>query len=116
MTGGMDKYWIIPRVGDKELLRIGHQLAPCSLINSSSYVLTQSSLPATTNTWIIFVKVRYGLLVSVCPVCCMVVVSFPSEVKVGGPRRARRAELWEGSQMLPGTYTSIIHMFLFVTL
>ena len=37
MTGGMDKYWIIPRVGDKELPRVGHQLASCSLINS--YVL-----------------------------------------------------------------------------
>ena len=24
MTGGMDKYWIIPRVGDKELPRVGH--------------------------------------------------------------------------------------------
>ena len=30
----MAKYWIIPRVGDKELLRVGHQLASCSLINS----------------------------------------------------------------------------------
>ena len=37
MTGGMAKYWIIPRVGDKELPRIGHQLASCSLLNS--YVL-----------------------------------------------------------------------------
>ena len=34
MTGGVDKYWIIPRVGDKELLGVGHQLASCSLINS----------------------------------------------------------------------------------
>ena len=34
MTGGMDKYWIIPRVGDKELPRVGHQLASCSLIIS----------------------------------------------------------------------------------
>ena len=32
MTGGMDKYWIIPRMGDKELPRVGHQLASCSLI------------------------------------------------------------------------------------
>ena len=24
MTGGMAKYWIIPRVGDKELPRVGH--------------------------------------------------------------------------------------------
>ena len=37
MTGGMAKYWIIPRVGDKELPRAGHQLASCGLINS--YVL-----------------------------------------------------------------------------
>ena len=37
MTDGMDKYWIIPRVGDKELPRVGHQLVSCSLINS--YVL-----------------------------------------------------------------------------
>ena len=32
MTGGMVKYWIIPRVGDKELPRVGHQLASCSLL------------------------------------------------------------------------------------
>ena len=31
------KYWIIPRVGDKLLLRVGYQLASCSLLNS--YVL-----------------------------------------------------------------------------
>ena len=24
MTGGMIKYWIIPRVGNKELPRVGH--------------------------------------------------------------------------------------------
>ena len=24
MTGGMAKYWIIPRMGDKELPRVGH--------------------------------------------------------------------------------------------
>ena len=34
MTGGMAKYWIIPRVGDKELPRVGHQLASCSLLIS----------------------------------------------------------------------------------
>ena len=32
MTGGMAKYWIIPRVGDKELPCVGHQLASCSLL------------------------------------------------------------------------------------
>ena len=32
MTGGMAKYWIIPNVGDKELPRVGHQLASCSLL------------------------------------------------------------------------------------
>ena len=32
MTGGMAKYWINPRVGDKELPRVVHQLASCSLI------------------------------------------------------------------------------------
>ena len=37
MTGGMDKYWIIPRVGDKELPRVGYKLASCSLL--ISYVL-----------------------------------------------------------------------------
>ena len=37
MTGGMAKHWIIPRVGDKELPRVGHQLASCSLL--ISYVL-----------------------------------------------------------------------------
>ena len=37
MTGGMDKYWIIPRVGAKELPRVVHQLASCSLF--ISYVL-----------------------------------------------------------------------------
>ena len=34
MTGGMAKYWIMPRAGDKELPRVGHQLASCSLLNS----------------------------------------------------------------------------------
>ena len=34
MTGGMAKHWSIPRVGDKELPRVGHQLASCSLLNS----------------------------------------------------------------------------------
>ena len=33
----MTKYWIIPRVGDKELPRIGHQLASCSIL--ISYIL-----------------------------------------------------------------------------
>ena len=37
MTGGMAKQWIIPRVGDKELSRVGHQLASCNLL--ISYVL-----------------------------------------------------------------------------
>ena len=37
MKGEMDKYWSIPRMGDKELSRVGHQLASCSLFNS--YVL-----------------------------------------------------------------------------
>ena len=37
MTDGMDKYWIIPREGDKELPRVSHQLASCSLL--ISYVL-----------------------------------------------------------------------------
>ena len=37
MAGGMDKYWIIPRVVDKELPRVGHKLASCSLL--ISYVL-----------------------------------------------------------------------------
>ena len=32
MTDGMAKYWIIPRVGDKELACVGHQLASCSLL------------------------------------------------------------------------------------
>ena len=32
MTGGMDKHW-----GEKELPRVGHQLASCSLL--ISYVL-----------------------------------------------------------------------------
>ena len=32
MTGGMAKYWIIPRFGDKKLPRVGHQLASCSLL------------------------------------------------------------------------------------
>ena len=34
MTGRMAKYWNIPRVGDKELPRVGHQLASCSLLIS----------------------------------------------------------------------------------
>ena len=38
MTSGMAKHWIIPRVGDKELPRVGHQPASCNLL--ISYVLT----------------------------------------------------------------------------
>ena len=38
----MAKYWIIPRVGDKELPRVGHQLASCSLL--ISYVLSFLSI------------------------------------------------------------------------
>ena len=37
LTGGIDKYWISPGVGDKELPRVGHQLVSCSLV--ISYVL-----------------------------------------------------------------------------
>ena len=37
MKDGMDKHWIVPRVEDKELLCVGHQLASCSL--PISYVL-----------------------------------------------------------------------------
>ena len=37
MKDGMDNYWIIPRVEDKKLPRVGHQLASCSLL--SFYVL-----------------------------------------------------------------------------
>ena len=37
MTGRMAKYWIIPKVGDKKLPHVGHQLASCSLL--ISYVL-----------------------------------------------------------------------------
>ena len=32
MTGGMNKYWIIPRVGNKKLSCVGHQLASCSFL------------------------------------------------------------------------------------
>ena len=40
MTGGMAKHWIIPRVGDKEVPRVDHQLASCSFLNS--YVLMKN--------------------------------------------------------------------------
>ena len=43
MTGGMAKYWIIPRMGDKELPRVGHQLASCSLL--IFYVLILLTIP-----------------------------------------------------------------------
>ena len=39
MTRGMAKYWIIPRVGDKELSRVGHQLVSCSLLISYVFML-----------------------------------------------------------------------------
>ena len=39
MKDGMDKYWIIPRVGDKELPCVGYQLASCSFLYS--YVLKE---------------------------------------------------------------------------
>ena len=41
MTSGMDKYWIILKVGDKELPRVGHQLVSCSLFNF--YVLKKEN-------------------------------------------------------------------------
>ena len=44
MTSGMAKYWIIPRVGDKEPPRVGHQLASCSLL--IPYVLIFFLCPA----------------------------------------------------------------------
>ena len=46
MTGGMAKHWIIPRVGEKELPHVGHQLVSCSLLNSSSssYVQTRQAI------------------------------------------------------------------------
>ena len=37
MADGMDECWIVLRVGDKELPRVGHKLASCSLL--ISYVL-----------------------------------------------------------------------------
>ena len=48
MTGGMAKYWIIPRGGDKELPRVGHQLASCSLFNSYVLITTKR----LQNSWI----------------------------------------------------------------
>ena len=44
MTGRMAKYWIIPRVGDKKLPRVGHQLTSCSLLISCSYVLSPAGI------------------------------------------------------------------------
>ena len=45
MTSGMAKYWIIPRVGDKELPRVDHLTG---LLQSPhflcSYVLNESSV------------------------------------------------------------------------
>ena len=37
--GQWAKYWIIPRVGDKELPHVVHQLASCSLLNSYVRIL-----------------------------------------------------------------------------
>ena len=37
----MDKYWIISRVEDKELPRVGHQLASCSFLNSYVLIFTR---------------------------------------------------------------------------
>ena len=45
MTDGMDKYWIIPKVEDKELPRVDHQLASCSLLNSYVLILIIPNKP-----------------------------------------------------------------------
>ena len=50
MTGGMDKYWIIPRVGDKELPRIGYQLASCSILNSYVMFYSIQEVDSTAGT------------------------------------------------------------------
>ena len=60
MTGGMAKYWIILRVGDKELPGVGHQLASCSLLNS--YVLIWSLDKYTQrNNYTIIIKLFFTL-------------------------------------------------------
>ena len=38
MAGGMAKYWIITRVGDKDLPRVGHQLLCCYVKYNDSEV------------------------------------------------------------------------------
>ena len=40
---GMDEYWIIPRMGDKEMPCVDHQLASCSLLNSYVLMFLSSS-------------------------------------------------------------------------
>ena len=65
---GMNRYCIIPRVGDKELPRVGHQLAFFSLLNS--YVLMYLEKPGEGKLW--KVRCHSGLVsradsYSVCP-------------------------------------------------
>ena len=45
MTGGMAKYWIIPRMGDKELPRVGHQLATTHSESHSVFTAHSCSQP-----------------------------------------------------------------------
>ena len=66
MTGGMDKHWIIPRVGDKELPRVD-QMASCSLLNS--YVLNDPRLSRVQCSVLALVRVLclHSLAVSLPP-------------------------------------------------
>ena len=50
MTGWIAKYWIIPRLGDKELPRVGHQLASCSLLISYVLMFLSMIIPKKLNT------------------------------------------------------------------
>ena len=43
MADGMDECWIVLRVGDKELPRVGHKLASCSLLISYVLILEAST-------------------------------------------------------------------------
>ena len=50
MTGGMTKHWIIPRVGNKELPRVGHQLTSYSFLNAYAYYMYVACLGAKVRT------------------------------------------------------------------
>ena len=69
LTGGMAKYWIIPRVGDKELPRVGHQLINSYVLMFLTRMITIKKISRCIST---FMYVCIQVCMYVCYVCSFV--------------------------------------------